>query len=184
MIRAARDIFVQKGFAATTLQNVADAVGVTRPAVYYHFPSKLDLFETVLDDVETAVLKPWIAAAQPGATADEQERELFAAVARCSTEKRSAVAFLVTAALDSQRLPDLRAYVCPRLSGLRAFLRSPLFVEASPVEAAGDVDGAAVDLMLSILWGWALVSGRPANVSQRRCAADATGEWVTASRPG
>jgi AcrR family transcriptional regulator len=159
LVRAARDVFTQRGFGATTLQEIADVVGVTRPAIYHHFHTKLDLFNAVLDDVDASVLTPRIAAANARATAAEQLRELLTPVPRCDTEMRSAVAFLVTAALESQRRPDLRAHVCTRLSRLRACVESLLSADANSDGAGGDVDAAAVEMALSIVWGWALMRG-------------------------
>ena len=148
VIDAAREHFTRRGFSATTLRDIADEVGVTRSAIYYHFPSKLDLFGAVLDEVDKAVLTPCITAARAAGAAAEQWRELLAGIRCGPVEKRSAVAFLVTAALETQRRPDVRALVCARLADLRAFLSS-----------TGDVDAAAVEMTLSILWGWALATG-------------------------
>lgn len=44
----ARDQFLTKGFAATSMQEIADAVGMTKPALYYHFRDKQDLLVAVL----------------------------------------------------------------------------------------------------------------------------------------
>ena len=159
LIRAARDTFVRKGYAATTLTEIATEIGMTRPGIYYYFPTKLDLFDAVFDNAEAVVLGRCLVAARAGETADEQLRLLFAEIARCGAEKCSDVAFLVTAAVDSRRRPELLAHVYPRMAGLRAMLSSPLFVAASPIEAADDDTGTVVEVMMSILWGWALVQG-------------------------
>jgi AcrR family transcriptional regulator len=44
---AALELFIQQGFSATSLQQVADRVGVTKAALYYHFPSKSDLARSI-----------------------------------------------------------------------------------------------------------------------------------------
>ena len=44
----ARSLFLTKGFAATAMQEIADAVGLTKPALYYHFRDKQDLLLAVL----------------------------------------------------------------------------------------------------------------------------------------
>lgn len=44
----ARDQLLTKGFAATSMQEIADAVGMTKPALYYHFRDKQDLLIAVL----------------------------------------------------------------------------------------------------------------------------------------
>lgn len=48
MLAEARDQFVVRGFADVRMQDVAAAVGLTKPAVYYHYGDKESLFEAVL----------------------------------------------------------------------------------------------------------------------------------------
>jgi AcrR family transcriptional regulator len=48
ILDVARDLFLAKGFAATSMQEIADAVGMTKPALYYHFRDKQDLLLAVL----------------------------------------------------------------------------------------------------------------------------------------
>ena len=47
ILREARERFVARGYADVTMQDVADAVGLTKAAVYYHFGDKEGLFEAV-----------------------------------------------------------------------------------------------------------------------------------------
>lgn len=44
----ARALFLTKGFAETSMQEIADAVGLTKPALYYHFTDKQELLLAVL----------------------------------------------------------------------------------------------------------------------------------------
>lgn len=57
----ALDMFVTKGFAATSLRDIADALGITKAAVYYHFPAKTDLarsaFQPLINDVDNLLAK-------------------------------------------------------------------------------------------------------------------------------
>jgi TetR/AcrR family transcriptional regulator len=54
-IVAATRLFAAHGFGGTALQDIADAVGVTKPAVLHHFPSKEHVRQAVLD----AILAHW-----------------------------------------------------------------------------------------------------------------------------
>jgi AcrR family transcriptional regulator len=54
-LAAATRLFAEKGFDGTSIQLIADAVGVSKPAVLHHFPSKEDLRRAVLD----AILLHW-----------------------------------------------------------------------------------------------------------------------------
>jgi AcrR family transcriptional regulator len=44
----ARSRFLAKGYAETSMQEIADAIGLTKPALYYHFKDKQDLLLAVL----------------------------------------------------------------------------------------------------------------------------------------
>ena len=51
VLEQAARLFAQKGYANTSLQDVAKAVGLSRPALYYYFPSKNALLEAMVEDV-------------------------------------------------------------------------------------------------------------------------------------
>ena len=55
VLQAATRLFAAHGFDGTTLQDVALAVGVSKPAVLHHFPSKEHIRKAVLD----AILEHW-----------------------------------------------------------------------------------------------------------------------------
>jgi TetR/AcrR family transcriptional regulator len=49
LLKAAIQIFDRKGYAATSVREVAEMAGVTKPVVYYHFGSKEGLLVAILD---------------------------------------------------------------------------------------------------------------------------------------
>lgn len=53
---AALELFATKGYTATSLRDIAAALGITKAALYYHFPSKVGLaraiFQPFVDDVD------------------------------------------------------------------------------------------------------------------------------------
>jgi AcrR family transcriptional regulator len=49
LIAEATGRFQKRGFADVSMQEIADAVGVTKAAMYYHFQSKEALFEVVVE---------------------------------------------------------------------------------------------------------------------------------------
>jgi AcrR family transcriptional regulator len=49
LIAEATDRFQARGFADVSMQEIANAVGVTKAAMYYHFQSKEALFEVVIE---------------------------------------------------------------------------------------------------------------------------------------
>lgn len=52
LIAAARAAFVHDGFHATSVEDVATRVGLSKGAVYHHYASKTDLFRAVFESVE------------------------------------------------------------------------------------------------------------------------------------
>ncbi|HEY7225311.1 MAG TPA: helix-turn-helix domain-containing protein [Micromonosporaceae bacterium] len=50
IVAAARDLFVERGYASTSLADVAAVAGVARPTVFAAFGSKAALLKQVLDD--------------------------------------------------------------------------------------------------------------------------------------
>lgn len=46
---AARALFLEKGVQKTSLQDIADRLGITKPALYYHFSSRDDLVRSILE---------------------------------------------------------------------------------------------------------------------------------------
>jgi len=44
----ARDLFLQQGVQRTSLRDIADKLGITKPALYYHFASREDLVRSIL----------------------------------------------------------------------------------------------------------------------------------------
>jgi AcrR family transcriptional regulator len=50
IVRAALDVFAEKGFAAARMEEIARRAGVTKGTVYLYFPSKDDLFRAVVHE--------------------------------------------------------------------------------------------------------------------------------------
>lgn len=49
ILDAAAEAFMQRGFATTTVDDIADAVGATKGLIYYHFRTKFDIFLAVYE---------------------------------------------------------------------------------------------------------------------------------------
>ncbi|MET0693468.1 MAG: TetR/AcrR family transcriptional regulator [Propionibacteriaceae bacterium] len=49
LLDAANDVFTTKGYHAAAMDDIADAAGVSKPVLYQHFGSKLELYLDLLD---------------------------------------------------------------------------------------------------------------------------------------
>lgn len=59
ILTAARALFAERGYRATSMQAIADQVGITKAALYYHFASKDELLRQLtlpmLDELESTL---------------------------------------------------------------------------------------------------------------------------------
>ncbi|GAA0718941.1 TetR/AcrR family transcriptional regulator [Dactylosporangium roseum] len=62
----ALDLFIEEGYDKTSLREIAERLGVTKAALYYHFPTKDDIVRSLIDQRMAAIdqLLEW-AQAQP-----------------------------------------------------------------------------------------------------------------------
>ncbi len=82
VLSAALDLFGEKGYDATTMQEIADRIGITKAAIYYYFPTKSGLLDAIL-----------------GPTHEEANRLLDLAESQPTREEQIAVA--LNAMIDS-----------------------------------------------------------------------------------
>jgi AcrR family transcriptional regulator len=66
LVIAGRGLFGRYGFAATSIEDLAREAGVTRGALYHHFKTKEDLFQTVFEQLELELVTASARAAAEG----------------------------------------------------------------------------------------------------------------------
>jgi len=66
LISVARQRFAEKGYAATSIEEIIQQAGVARGALYHHFAGKDALFRAVYDEVQTEVASRVVATALAG----------------------------------------------------------------------------------------------------------------------
>jgi AcrR family transcriptional regulator len=59
LLDVAQEVFASRGFHATSMDEVAEAAGVTKPVLYQHFDSKRRLYQELLEDVGQQLLPLW-----------------------------------------------------------------------------------------------------------------------------
>ncbi len=70
LIATARRLFAEKGFAATSTEEILAAATVSRGALYHHFASKTDLFQATFEAVEDDLTARILTAATGGGETD------------------------------------------------------------------------------------------------------------------
>ena len=111
-------LFAERGFAGTTLQDIADALGVTRPALYYYVKSKEEILAKLVHEItEASATDLQEIATQTGLRPSERLRRLArATIIRVAT---NAPRFRLLVKSESE-LPDGIAQT--NLEGRRAVL--------------------------------------------------------------
>jgi AcrR family transcriptional regulator len=106
ILAAALDLFTSQGYEATSLREIADRLGITKAALYYHFPAKewlvVELTGPWLDGLEELV--------RPDASADDAdsqrpEARIVAYVDLCI--RHHAVLRLLSNDVTAQQHPDV-----------------------------------------------------------------------------
>jgi AcrR family transcriptional regulator len=105
LLAAGRTLFGERGFAATSIEDLASAAGVTRGALYHHFASKEELFAAVFEQVEVELMAAAGRGARAGSDAwDRLRRGCRAFLEACNDRAVQRIALLdAPAALGLER---------------------------------------------------------------------------------
>lgn len=88
---AARQLFIQQGYHALSMRQIATAVGVSKPALYYHFRDKEELFLAVILERLEAVVTELDRIQARGGPARVQVVALVHALLSWPLEERAAI---------------------------------------------------------------------------------------------
>ena len=107
LLEAARELIREKGYARTTLQDVAARAGMTSGAIYGNFKNRDELF-TSLADAYWAPIRPKV---KPGATFAEVMHALAAATLAAMHDRRKAAVGRLTGMAYTLTQDELRTRV-------------------------------------------------------------------------
>jgi AcrR family transcriptional regulator len=158
IVAAATRVLARKGYARTSLLDIAKEAGMSKGALHYHFPSKESLvskvLENALESIANRTLDAWQASSgDPLLALRSSVRELWV-VRRMRTDEVAVVADLMAQALYDESLkPQLAGYfrfaaqqvtqiLVPHLSKMGLRLRVP--GELVPRILVGLLDGLAM----------------------------------------
>lgn len=107
ILDAAAAVFARKGYDATTVKDLEEATGLTRGGIFFHFPSKRDIFRACLERCSLEG-QPFVAKrALAATTAEDALIAVFRAVREWNEQHPEAMAFFQQIALRKHDDPDL-----------------------------------------------------------------------------
>jgi AcrR family transcriptional regulator len=109
LLEAAQEIFVAQGYHAAAMDDIAERAGVSKPVLYQHFPSKLELYLALLDmHCDAIVARVRAAMAQ---SADNRQRVEGAVAAYFDFVDHESEAFRLVFESDLRNDPAVRERV-------------------------------------------------------------------------
>jgi AcrR family transcriptional regulator len=168
LLRAAREVFAEQGYAAASTAEIVARAGVSPPVLYHHFAGKAGVFEAataaVYDDVITTLQA---AVAGRDTFADCVDAVLVASV-RMHADDPSMAAFIVSTPMVASSHPELAAL------GEQFGRTEQLF--ARIVADTGGVPGASalesVRLLRMVVWGMTRLSAGLPDAAEFGAAVD------------
>jgi AcrR family transcriptional regulator len=153
--RVAAQIICEKGYDATSMSEIADAVGITKAGVYHHVPGKRDLLFAImsygLDSLENEVITP----AQAISDAEKRLRAIIINHSRLITDHSTSKGHPVTIVIDEVAglMPAHRRKIDQRKRAYVDLVRETLeqLKEEGKLRNV-DVTVAAFSLFGMILW--------------------------------
>ena len=141
LLRAAADVFAERGYDGTRVADIAAAAGVSNGALYAHFASKADLLVAALRAHGRNQLADMFAAGP-----DRPVVELLLAVGRWLPRRRDARGYLIVEALVAARRDEdvarpMHEYVGERAEWLAGLMRL--------AQAGGELDPALAPAALA-----------------------------------
>jgi TetR/AcrR family transcriptional regulator, transcriptional repressor for nem operon len=165
VLEAARDLFWERGYQATSLDDVTRATGVNKPSLYAAFGDKSALFARVLARYHTAILglnKAMLD--QPGTARAAVRTWLTGFLPHCSGMSGARGCLSVNTSLEASVLsPDIAAMVAGFQADLETHLRDTLKrgMDSGELPESLDAAGAARALLVAQSGLLVLARSRP-----------------------
>ena len=109
LLKTALSVFSAKGYAAATLDDVAKAAKVTRGAIYWHFKSKADLYNTLIQELSARGATVVQQALAEGGTFIEILRRIFVRLCAVVEDDKEARAVMELGLFKTGLDPELQA---------------------------------------------------------------------------
>jgi AcrR family transcriptional regulator len=164
ILRAAREVFSERGYDAATFQAIAIRADLTRPAINHYFSNKRALYREVAKETNAVVVAASIQRAQRETTLAARVSAFIDAATQADIENRTAAAFLITVALESQRHPEMGDEEPDSIRTTREFLLRIVDDAIKGGELASDTDASTLtEALIAVLLGVGFYLGFMAN---------------------
>jgi AcrR family transcriptional regulator len=175
LLVAARELFADKGFAATGREEIAERAGVTRGALYHHFASKTELAAAVVEQLESELVDLVVAAALRGSgVRDQLHRGCRAYMDACAEPTMARILADAPAVLGMEACRALDAEACAPLLA-EVFTRA----EEERIAVPGDPEVAAALLLGFLNEAAGLIAASPGDRGLRKRVGDTVDEFIT-----
>jgi AcrR family transcriptional regulator len=175
LLRAARQLFAEKGFAQTGREEIAERAGVTRGALYHHFSSKTEVAAAVIAELEDELVDLVVAAALTGDGVRAQLRlGCQAYMDACADPTMARILAEAPSVLGMEACRALDAEACVPL--LEEVFR---LAEAEGIVVPGDQAVAAILLLGMLNEGAALIATAPEDVGLRDRVSSSVDAFLT-----
>lgn len=124
LLKAGLAVFSRKGYSAATLEDVAKEAGVTRGAIYWHFGSKAELYQTLVEVYSARGGEIVQQAAGEGGSLEDILRRIFTRLlvaVESDVELRAAIEL---SRFKTERTPELEAASRSSLDRSRSLMAS------------------------------------------------------------
>jgi len=108
LLEAAQAVFVERGYHAAAMDDIAEHAGVSKPVLYQHFPGKLELYLALLDQ-HCDTLERLVREALARPTEDNEDRVAATISAYYDFVSREGAAFRMVFESDLTSVPQVRA---------------------------------------------------------------------------
>ncbi len=151
ILEAAARIFSEKGFDATSMQDIAQAVHLQKASLYHHFSSKQEILVGILDQALDLINNRLeIVLSQPS-SADEKLREAMISYVQTIAENQNLAGVLL---LELRSLdPELKARHAPRREKFEHLWRD-LIVEGHQQGVFIDIDPSLTGRAILGVMNW------------------------------
>ncbi len=151
ILEAAAKIFSQKGFHATSMQDIAEAVQLQKASLYHHFASKQEILVEILDQALDLINARLEMVRLQDLSADEKLRQAMVSYLQTVAENQNlaAVLLLEVRSLD----PELKARLASRRERFEGLWKD-LIIEGKHQGVFNNVDPSLTGRAIMGVMNW------------------------------